>query len=228
MYEYVWNTLQTVQEVTVKPAQEKRDGHTADSSTLYRFCTFYNPDITTGNNTERNWDGWGCGGHGCLESCVEVWILWALPCKIWPHTHTHIHFDNVSWAHFVYIKGPTTRGLTSVLGSMKKENFMMFISLWFYLTPVLLWRKCARCVWRLFTAQGVVIVCWWDVLAFFLRLTDCLLLLAVSSAPLIENAVICPRQMFEGGTNERGRKEEGIPAWCVVLFWAVFNILRGI
>lgn len=102
---------------------------------------------------------------GGIMAALILWILWALLCKMWPHTHihSHTHFDNVSWAHSLYQR-PHHAGINfcSWLHE-KRENFMMFISLWLYLTPVLLWGKCARCVWRLFRAPGVASVCWWDV-----------------------------------------------------------------
>ena len=142
------------------------------------------------------------------------------------HTHSHIHFDNVSskLTLSVYIKGPTMGELTFVLGSMKKEK-----TLWclfpcsFYLTLVLLWGEVCSLwltsVYSTGTHYCMLVRCLFGV---FVRLTDCLSMLAVSSAPLIENAIVCSCQTSEGRATERGREEENMSDW------SVFNILCGI
>ena len=127
-------------------------------------------------------------------------ILWALSCKTWPYTQTH------TWQHklgslSLYIKGPTTLGVTFVLWQQeKRENFMMLSSLWFYLTLFLLRGKWACCV----CSTGS---CHCQLVRFCLvYLTDCLSVLTDTSGHLIENAVICSSQMSECRADERGKE----------------------
>lgn len=89
-------------------------------------------------------------------------FLWALPCKKWLHTYTHTHTTWVGLTLCIFQR-PHHAGIDFCSWQHEKRENFMFISLWFYCTPVLLWGKCACCAWHLFTAQGAATVCWWDV-----------------------------------------------------------------
>lgn len=142
----------------------------------------------------------------------------------------HTHFDNVSWAHSLYIKGPTTRGLTFVLGSMKKEK-----TLWCLFPSGFIWLRfccggevCSLCVTSVYSAGSCYCMLERLLFGLFVRLTDCLSMLAVYSTHLIGNAVVCSCQMAEDRMNEK-RKERGKHAWLVCCAALVcFNILCGI
>lgn len=144
-------------------------------------------------------------------------------------TRTHSHFDNISCARALHLyQRPHHAGIDFCSWQHEnRENFMMSVSLWFYLAPALLWGECACCVCRLFPAQGVATVCWWDTCLVYSGDWQ-MSRLAVSSAHLIENAVICSSQMFMGRTSE-GRREGEKYFWSVVAgLLSVFTILCGI
>lgn len=140
-------------------------------------------------------------------------------------TRTRSHFDNISWARALHLyQRPHHAGIDFCSWQHeKRENFMMSVSLWFYLAPALLWGECACCVCRLFPAQGVATVCWWDTCLVYSGDWQ-MSRLAVSSAHLIENAVICSSQMFMGRTSERRKEGETILVCCQFLQFYVASL----
>lgn len=68
----------------------------------------------------------GGGDHGCLDSVDPVCS--ALQ-NVASHTHTHTHFDNASWAHSLYIKGPTRGDLLLFSAGCKKRKLDVYFPL---------------------------------------------------------------------------------------------------
>lgn len=149
----------------------------------------------------------GRGHHGCFDSFL---------CRCCT-AKCDLIYTETFWQHklvslTVYIKRSTMWGLTFVLGSIIKEETLWCFSLWFYSTLILLRGKWAGCVWRLFTAQGLVTVCWY----------------------LCETVYFgcffnpfkwkCTHLALLNGwrQNKWNSKKRGLPAWSVVVFLSLF------
>lgn len=150
------------------------------------------------------------------------------PAKCGPiHTHTHTFWQRKLGSLSPSIsKAPPRRDWLLFLAAWKKRKlYDVYFPLVLFDSSFVVGEVCSLRVTSVYSTGS----CYCMLLfGLFVRLTDCLSMLAVSSTHLIENAVICSCQMSEGRTNERGSKEENMPAWSVVLFWCAFNILSGI
>lgn len=94
----------------------------------------------------------------------------------------------------------------------------MFISLCFLFDcGVVVGEVCSLCVMSVYSTDLLLYVFVW-----FICEIGRLFVYPISSALLIENAIVCSCQTSEGRTTERGRKEENMPDW------SVFNISCGI